>query len=80
MFDICCRIHCRGRFDVFEGDNVLNSSTAARDQARKEREERERDESRRGSSGPLVSERVVSSSHKRDDDQDRSLYFYILSF
>ncbi|KAG0579163.1 hypothetical protein M758_4G077900 [Ceratodon purpureus] len=73
-----------GRFDVFEDDNVLESpgcysSPSARDQTRKEREEREhrrldereRDESRRGFSGPLVPERILSSVRGRDDDQDR---------
>lgn len=90
----------RGRFDVFEDDNVLESPGwhgspknehrrgDERDQTRKEREEREprrfdereRDESRRGGSGPLVPERVLSSIRGRDEEQDRSLLFTPLMF
>lgn len=82
-------MYCRGRFDVFEDDNILESPGwhgspkheqrrgEERDQTRKERDE---SESRRGGSGPLVPEKVVSGVRGRDEDHDRSLLSNLLMF
>lgn len=99
---------CRGRFDVFEDDNDLESpgwhgsprsehrKGNEREQLRKDQEERAqrnsdekecreekrdyklfeekgKNESRKGCSGPLVPERVLTSARGRDEDRDRSL-------
>jgi serine/threonine-protein kinase OSR1/STK39 len=68
-----------GRFDVFEDDNILESPgwhgspkhEQRRGEERDQRKERDESESRRGGSGPLVPEKVVSGVRGRDEDHDR---------
>lgn len=72
----------QGKRDREEKEHRKVDDRDRRDEQREHKflDERERDESRKGGSGPLVPERVLSSVRGRDEDRERFAVFFLVFF
>jgi hypothetical protein len=72
----------QGKRDREEKEHRKIDDRDRRDEQREHKflDERERDESRKGGSGPLVPERVLSSVRGRDEDRERFAVFFLVFF